>query len=126
MVFGTQSPADVLRSPIAHTIVEMCATRIFLPNPNANPRDYVDGFGLTAQEFRLVREELSPEQRRFLVKQGHDSVVVELDLEGLDGELAVLSGRTATVELMDRVRAECGEAPSAWLPAFHKQRRSIR
>ena len=126
MVFGTQSPADVLRSPIAHTIVEMCATRIFLPNPNANPRDYVDGFGLTAQEFRLVREELSPEQHRFLVKQGHDSVVVELDLEGLDGELAVLSGRTATVELMDRVRAECGEAPSAWLPAFHKQRRSIR
>ena len=126
MVFGTQSPADVLRSPIAHTIVEMCATRIFLPNPNGNPRDYVEGFGLTAQEFRLIREELSPEQRRFLVKQGHDSVVVELNLEGLEGELAILSGRAGTVELLDRLRAEHGEAPSAWLSAFHNQRRSVR
>ena len=126
MIFGTQSPADVLRSPIAHTIVEMCATRIFLPNPNGNPRDYVEGFGLTDQEFRLIREELSPEQRRFLIKQGHDSVVVELGLDGLADELAVLSGRTETVELMDRVRAAYGDAPSAWLPAFHNQRRSVR
>ena len=126
MIFGTQSPADVLRSPIAHTIVEMCATRIFLPNPNGNPRDYVEGFGLTDQEFRLIKEELSPEQRRFLIKQGHDSVVVELGLDGLADELAVLSGRTETVELMDRVRAAYGDAPSAWLPAFHNQRRSVR
>jgi type IV secretion system protein VirB4 len=126
MVFGTQSPADVLRSPIAHTIVEMCATQIFLPNPSGNPRDYIEGFGLTAQEFRLIREELSPEQRRFLVKQGHDSVVLELDLEGLDGDLAILSGRAGTVELLDRLRAEHGEAPSDWLAAFHNQRRSIR
>jgi len=44
MVFGTQSPADVLRSPIAHTILEQCATKIFLPNPHAAERDYVDGF----------------------------------------------------------------------------------
>jgi type IV secretion system protein VirB4 len=126
MVFGTQSPADVLRSPIAHTIVEMCATKIFLPNPHGVARDYIEGFGLTAREFRLVREELSPEQRRFLVKQGHDSVVVELDLAGLDAELAILSGRAETVELLDRLRATHGDAPAAWLSAFHEQRRSLR
>ena len=39
-------------------------------------------------EFRLVREELTPESHRFLVKQGHDSVVVELDLGGMDDALA--------------------------------------
>ena len=123
MVFGTQSPADVLRSPIAHTILEQCATKIFLPNPHAAERDYIDGFGLTHREFALVREDLSASDRRFLVKQGLNSVVVELDLTGLDDALAVLSGRTETVDLLERVRAEHGEDPAQWLAPFHLARR---
>jgi len=122
MVFGTQSPADVLRSPIAHTIVEQCATQVFLPNHHAQARDYIEGFGLTHREFALVREELTPEQRRFLVKQGLNSVVVELDLGGLDDALAVLSGRSETVALLDRLRAEHGDAPADWLPHFRAHR----
>ena len=99
MVFGTQSPRDALASPIAHTIVEQCPTQVFFPNARGQARDYVDGFHLTKTEFRLIREELSTESRRFLLKQGHDAVVAELDLKGMDDTLAVLSGRTATVEL---------------------------
>jgi type IV secretion system protein VirB4 len=99
MVFGTQSPADVLRSPIAHTILEQCATKIFLPNAHAAERDYIEGFGLTRREFALVREELAPESRQFLIKQGLNSVVAELRLDGMDDQLAVLSGRTETVDL---------------------------
>lgn len=125
MVFGTQSPADVLRSPIAHTILEQCATKIFLPNPHAAARDYVDGFGLTQREFALVRQELDAGGRRFLVKQGLNSVVVELDLAGLDDALAVLSGRAETVELLDRLRAEHGDDPAAWLAPFHQARRQL-
>ena len=125
MVFGTQSPADVLRSEISHTILEQCPTKIFLPNPYGQARDYVDGFGLTREEFRLVREELSPESRMFLVKQGHNSVVVELNLNGLDDELAVLSGRAETVELLDRIRAQHGDDPAVWGPIFQKERRRI-
>ena len=80
MVFGTQSPADVLRSEISHTILEQCATKVFLPNPHAQARDYVEGFGLTQREFQLVREDPRTRKRReFLVKQGLDLVVVELD-----------------------------------------------
>lgn len=123
LVLGTQSPADVLRSPIAHTIVEQCATKIFLPNPHAAERDYIDGFGLSHREFALVREELAPSQRRFLVKQGLDSVVAELDLGGLDDALAVLSGRAATVELLDRIRAQHGDDPARWMVPFHESRR---
>ena len=122
MLLGTQSPADVLRSPIAHTVLEQCATKIFLPNPHANARDYIEGFGLTQREFDLVRDELTPQSRRFLVKQGLDSVVAELDLTGLDDALAILSGRTETVELLDRLRAVHGDAPAAWLSHFHQQR----
>ncbi|MBK1976169.1 VirB4 family type IV secretion/conjugal transfer ATPase [Brevundimonas diminuta] len=125
MVFGTQSPADVLRSPIAHTILEQCATKIFLPNAHAAERDYVEGFGLTRREFSLVREELAPESRQFLVKQGLNSVVAELRLDGLDDQIAVLSGRSDTVDLLDRVRAEHGDDPARWLEPFHHQRRQI-
>ena len=125
MVFGTQSPADVLRSPIAHAILEQCATKIFLPNAHGQARDYVDGFGLTREEFRLIREVLTPESHRFLVKQGHDSVVVELDLGGMDDALAVLSGRTETVALLDRLRTELGNDYARWRDPFHDQRRFL-
>jgi len=125
MVFGTQSPRDALASPIAHTIVEQCPTQIFFPNARGQARDYVDGFHLTKTEFRLIREELSTESRRFLLKQGHDAVVAELDLKGMDDALAVLSGRTATVELADRLRSEAGDEPAKWLPLFHQRRKGL-
>lgn len=125
LVFGTQSPADVLRSPIAHTILEQCATKIFLPNAHAAERDYVEGFGLSQREFQLVREGLTAESRRFLIKQGLNSVVAELALDGMDDELAILSGRTQTVELLDQIRARHGEAPADWLAPFHQQRRQL-
>ena len=125
MMFGTQSPADALRSDIAETIIEQCPTKILLPNPNAQARDYIDGLNLTEAEFRLIKVDLSPESRRFLIKQGHDSVVVELDLNGLDDELAVLSGRQGTVALLDELRAELGDDPDIWLPEFKRRWRSV-
>lgn len=125
MVFGTQSPADVLRSEIAHTILEQCATKIFLPNPHAQAPDYVDGFGLTEREFHLVREDLTPERRQFLVKQGLNSVVVELNLDGLADQVAILSGRTETVDLLDRLRAVHGDDYADWSKPFHQQRRGL-
>lgn len=122
MVFGTTSPGDALRSPIGPTIVDQCATKIFLPNPHASERDYVEGFGLSQREFALVRQEMDPGRRQFLIKQGLDSVVAELRLDGLHDALAVLSGRTETVELLDRIRARVGDAPADWLPPFHQER----
>jgi type IV secretion system protein VirB4 len=72
-----------------------------------------------------VREELAPESRQFLIKQGLNSVVAELRLDGLDDELAVLSGRTETVDLLDRIRARVGDDPKDWLAPFHRERRMI-
>lgn len=95
-----------------------------LPNPNGQRRDYIEGFSMTDAEFALIREELSQESHKFLVKQGHDSVVVELDLTGLDNELAVLSGRAETTTVAAQVIAEHGRDPAVWLPIFHQRRRS--
>lgn len=122
MLFATQSPRDALTSPIAHTIIEQCPTQIFLPNSRGNHADYVEGFKLTEREYELIARELSVESRRFVLKQGHNSVVAELNLRGFDDELAILSGRTANVELLDAIRAEVGNDPKDWLPVFKKRR----
>lgn len=122
MLFATQSPRDALISPIAHTIIEQCPTQIFLPNSRGNHADYVEGFKLTEREYELITRELSVESRRFVLKQGHNSVVAELDLNGFDDELAILSGRTANVELLDAIRAEVGDDVKDWLPVFQQRR----
>lgn len=122
MLFATQSPRDAIVSPIAHTIIEQCPTQIFLPNARGNHTDYVDGFKLTEREYELIARELSVESRRFVLKQGHNSVVAELDLNGFDDELAILSGRTGNVELGDAIRAEMGDRREDWLPVFQQRR----
>lgn len=115
---ATQTASSVLVSPIAQTIVEQTATKIFFPNPDANARDYIDGFGLTAREFHLIREQLEPGSRAFLVKQGHASVVCQLDLKGFEDELRVISGRKRSVEQMNAAIEAVGADPCQWMPRF--------
>jgi type IV secretion system protein VirB4 len=118
MCLATQSVSDVLASPIARTLIEQTPTKILFPSPEANALEYCEGLGLGRREFELIHERLEPGSRRFLVKQGHDSVVCELDLRGFDAELAVISGRTANLALMENARREKGADPEHWLPEF--------
>ena len=113
--FATQSAEDALSSRIASAIVEQAATQIFMANPKAQVRDYIDGFGLTAHEFDLVRT-LPDSAHAFLIKHGQDSVVARLDLSGERDLLTILSGRERTVRALDEIRAEVGDAPAAWMP----------
>jgi type IV secretion system protein VirB4 len=118
--FATQSPSDVLASPIARTLVEQTPTKVFFPNDKATEEDYVRGFGLSVQEYLLLKEGLEPGSRMFLVKQGHHSVVCELNLRGFDYELNVISGRIANIAIMNQAIAEAGSEPTAWLPRFRE------
>lgn len=118
MCLATQSTSDVLDSPISRTIIEQTATKVFFPNADASPEEYCGGFGLTEREFRLIKEQLEPGSRSFLVKQGHQSIVCRLDLQGFDGELAVISGRARHLERLQRLLKEQGADPERWLPAF--------
>lgn len=123
LVTATQSPSDTLASPIAKTVIEQTMTQIFLPNPMADHDDYRKGFKLTEREYEIVRT-LGEKSRRFLVKQGASSVVAELNLEGFDDELAVLSGTKENLPHMEAAIAEVGDDPAKWLPVFHAKRRA--
>ena len=121
VILATQSPADALRSPIAHSIIEQCPTQILMPNTRADAADYRDGLKLTEPEYLAVREDLAVGGHRFLLKQGNASVACELDLTGMDDLIAVLSGRASTVRLMERLIEDVGPDPAAWLPLFRRR-----
>jgi type IV secretion system protein VirB4 len=117
MCLATQSASDVLDSPISRTIIEQTPTKVFFPNANASAAECAS-LGLTDREFRLIKEQLEPGSRRFLIKQGPHSVVCQLDLQGFEAELTVISGRPAQVRRMEQVIAAHGPDPASWLPAF--------
>jgi type IV secretion system protein VirB4 len=114
----TQSTSHVLDSGIARAIVEQTPTKILFPNPEADYREYTEGFNLTDREFALIKHELEPGSRQFLIKQNHISVVAQLDLQGFDDALHVISGRTSNVRLMRQLIAQHGPQPEQWLPHF--------
>ncbi len=118
MCLATQSANDVLDSAISRTIIEQTPTKVFFPNADASLEEYTSGFGLTEREFRLIKERLEPGSRMFLVKQGHHSIVCQLDLKGFDAELNVISGRAGECDRMRRIIVEVGAEPARWLPIF--------
>lgn len=57
VIFATQSLADIKDSSIAPAIIESCASRIFLPNPQATEpqiRMIYEGFGLNSRQIEIV------------------------------------------------------------------------
>jgi type IV secretion system protein VirB4 len=121
MVLATQSASDVLASRISRTIIEQTPTKIFFPNPSAFGEELLEGFALSGREFALIKDELAPGARAFLIKQGTQSVVCRLELTGLEAEMQVLSARSGGLRRLDALLRERGAAPAAWLEAFLAQ-----
>ena len=130
-VFATQSPEDALQSDIAAALIEQTATLILLPNPNASRDDYVNGLKLTDAEYEVVVS-LDERSRSFLVKQGHASSICQLNLRGMDDQLAVISASTDNIEVLHRVVSAAAKreavgidfiSPDAWLRDFYDQRK---
>ncbi len=121
MCLATQSVSDVLAASISRTLIEQTPTKIFFPNPEGSRADYVEGLGLSEREFRLIKEQLTVGSRQFLVRQGNQSVVCQLDLKGMEAELAVISGRASSVERLHTLIDRLGPDPVHWLPTFMAQ-----
>jgi type IV secretion system protein VirB4 len=111
VITSTQSPADALNSGIASALLEQTPTKIFLPNEYASERDYREGFKLTEAEWAMLQP-LVKSSRRFLLKQGGASALVDFDLSGL-AAVRVLSGTEAAIRWLDRV-SEGGRLPADW------------
>lgn len=117
----TQEPSDISRSPLGSTLLSQFPTQLLLPNGEAEEADYIDGLKLSPREFELIKT-TEENSGRFLVKKGAESVVVQLDLSGMNDMLSVLSASLDNVEVMHAVIQEVGDNPCAWLPIFLQRR----
>jgi type IV secretion system protein VirB4 len=117
VVFATQSLADVQRSSIAPAIVESCASRIFLPNPQATEpqlRAVYEGFGLNDRQISIIAQ--AQPKRDYYYQSRLGNRLFDLDL----GPVALAFAATAgpnDQRGIDRVLHAVGEVgfPSAWL-----------
>lgn len=118
VIFATQSVEDAAKSRISDTLIQQTATQIFLPNLKATDV-YRTAFMLTEREYELIKS-TDPSSRYFLVKQGLNAVIARLNLSGMDNIVNVLSGRTDTILLVQKLREEYGDDPEIWLPLFYE------
>jgi len=125
VVLDSQSVGDALRHPIADALIEQTPTKILFPNPDGKHADYCEGgLNCSEREFRLLKEEIQEGSRQFLIKQGHSSVVAQLDLKGFDYELAVLSSKKGNIDYVTELLRQHGVHPQNWLPLFEQYRRA--
>ncbi len=123
----SQSPAEAIRTPLLADILEQTATQILLPNPKAkyNPPSG-DGYmalGLSEKEFEQLSR-LDDFSRMALIKQGNQSSIVKLDLEGFEDDIAVMAMAMSDFQYLDAAKAEVGNNPDDWIPVYKQLRKA--
>jgi type IV secretion/conjugal transfer VirB4 family ATPase len=117
VIFATQSLADVQRSTIAPAIIESCASRIFLPNPQATEpqlRTVYEGFGLNDRQITIIAH--AQPKRDYYYQSRLGNRLFDLGL----GPVALAFAGTSTPDdqrAIDRVLERSGHAGFAesWL-----------
>ncbi len=116
IIFATQSPETVSKSPLNGVIINNIATSIFFGNTTAKAEDYT-AFGLTQEEFLAIKN-VPVDKRLFLVKQKEMSSLCTLNLNCMPELLPILSSNEANLKLCDQIRLEVGNDPREWIPIF--------
>ena len=114
MILSSQSPEDAINCDIFAAIVQQTATKIFLPNPDAEFKAYRQ-CNVTEGEFYKLKA-LDKASRTFLVKQSNTSCFAKLDLFGFDDHLPIISGTDEDIHQCEAIRCEFGNSPDIWIP----------
>ncbi|MGR5298444.1 conjugal transfer protein TraE [Vibrio mediterranei] len=120
MVLSSQSPEDAIACDIFPAIVQQTATKVYLPNPDAEYGAY-QRCNLTEGEFTKLKA-LDKQSRIMLIKQSNTSCFAKLDLAGFDAFLPIISGTTDDITLCETIREEVGNNPDLWIPELLKRR----
>lgn len=119
-IVATQSPDEIVRHPIAPAIIEQSSTQIFLANPKADRRDYVEKLKVPDNVYQVIRH-LDPGERYLVVLKtplysGETRpfiAMARMDLSALGKLTALLSGSEDNLKLFDSIYQE-GMPPETW------------
>ncbi|MBN8712812.1 MAG: conjugal transfer protein TrbE [Xanthomonadales bacterium] len=117
VIFATQSLADIKDSSVAPAIIESCASRIFLPNPQATEpqiRTIYEGFGLNSRQIEIVAT--AEPKRDYYYQSRLGNRLFDLDL----GPVALaFAGASMPQDQRDidavRASAQPGDFAASWL-----------
>jgi type IV secretion system protein VirB4 len=120
--------ADITEDEAKDTIlrellIKEFATKIFLSNHN--PSIYQESFNISDAELEMIKG-MDIANRHFLLIQGDDSVVAELNLAGLDFIIGIMSNDAKAWKLINEIITEVGsDAPEDWLELFYQRYVSV-
>lgn len=120
VIFATQSLADIKDSSIAAAIIESCASRIFLPNPQAGEpqiRGIYEGFGLNDRQIEIVAQ--ATPKRDYYYQSRLGNRLFDLDLRPVALAFAA-SASSAEQREIDRILQASSAA--AFAPVWLRQR----
>ncbi|ENE6639021.1 conjugal transfer protein [Salmonella enterica] len=125
LILDSQSPEDAISCTIFDAIIQMTPTKMFLPNSDASWAGYKK-CGLTRQEYNKLAE-LDKYSRKLLLKQGHQSCILDYGLYDFDDFLPVISSTKENVQIAAKIREELNtNDPDIWVPAFQAEMRRQR
>ncbi|WP_369959204.1 conjugal transfer protein TrbE [Pseudomonas benzenivorans] len=120
VIFATQSLADIKDSSIAAAIIESCASRIFLPNPQAGEpqiRGIYQSFGLNDRQIEIVAQ--ATPKRDYYHQSRLGNRVFDLDL----GPVALAFAASASpAEQREIDRILQASSAAAFAPVWLRQR----
>ena len=125
-LFATQQPDIILKNANASALLGQTATMIFMPNPTADKKEYMDGYKLNEAEYEIVKH-LNEDSRMFLVKQtGIDDkgdmrsyiALMNLSDPEFKNTIRILSGSAEKIPLCHLAIREMGTNPDDWLPRY--------
>jgi type IV secretion system protein VirB4 len=116
VVFVSQSVADVANSPRRDVILESCATKILLPNPEAETehvRRLYEGIGLNRRQIQIVATALP--KRQYYVLSSLGRRLISLGLGPVALSFVGMAGREAIVQVNEHMATHGRLWPAAWL-----------
>lgn len=124
---ATQSARTLLDHPVIAAILRDNVFQHFhFHNPAADAGEYAR-LGIEGRPFEWVKSDLSAMGKgAFLLRQGSDFTPLSANMDGMDDELAELSGKEWTVNLFERVLEDFGGVASDDMArVFHARRRAV-
>ena len=98
VIFATQSITDIVNSPIFHTVLESCYSRIFLPNDDALEKQTAENYGLFGLNKRQIEILASATKKRhYYYVSPYGSRLFELALDACPVSLAYVAVNTEGV-----------------------------
>ncbi len=116
VLLATQNLSDICNSEISDVILEMCPTKILLPNAEAkNPasRDFYDRIGLNSRELEIIQTSIPKQHYYFISPLGRR--LISLGIHNVALSFVGVNGREERELVEDLVQQSPFGWQSAWL-----------